>query len=349
MNIKKNVGIIFGGKSAEHDVSIKSATAIVKNIDRNIFNITLIYINKNGDWAFVNETDINNPESGISEYGSFIPWDSSSSNPRKVDIFFPVLHGPNGEDGKIQGIFEMAGMPYVGADSLSSNLAMDKAVSKNLFIQAGIDTAKFKVFTENEPDVIGSEIENSFGFPCFVKPCSLGSSVGINKVTDKTSLKSGIKEAFKYDTKIIIEEEIKGMEFEVSVKGNRNPVASRAGSFIPSKEFYDYDDKYILGKTKFMIPANIPRSLEKKLQETALIAYKTLFLNGFSRVDFFIEDKTEKILINEINTIPGFTEISMFPKLWEVDGISFKSLITELITLGFEHSKNLFSKRNSPE
>jgi len=347
--IKKNVAIIFGGKSAEHEVSIRSAGAIYKNIDRDLFNTSLIYIDRDGRWSLISGDNIGNPETDPAEKGSFIPWEKGSIITNDIDIYFPVLHGPNGEDGRVQGMFEMSGAPFAGAGSLSSNLAMDKVISKILFEQAGLSVAKYKVFTENDPDLIINEIEGSIGYPCFIKPCALGSSVGISPAENVEELLKGIDEAFKYDIKIVIEEKITGMEYEVSVKGNNDPVASRAGSFIPSRDFYDYEDKYILGETEFQIPAGLPAEKEDELRRAALIAYKALFLNGFSRVDFFIEEKTGRIIINEINTIPGFTEISMFPKLWTIDGLSFRSLITELIDLGFEHSEKIFSKLNKPE
>lgn len=346
---KKNVAIVFGGKSAEHEVSIRSANAIYNNIDRNLFDTTPLYIDRDGKWSFISSENMSNPESDPAEKGSFLPWGKSRPVSDKIDIYFPVLHGPNGEDGRIQGIFEMEGVPFVGAGSLSSNLAMDKVVSKILFKQAGLSIAEYGVFTENNSDIIINEVEKTFGYPCFVKPCALGSSVGITKARNRESLVNGINEAFRFDTKIIIEEEIIGMEYEVSVKGNSNPIASRPGSFIPSRDFYDYEDKYILGKTEFLIPAELPKNKENELKSASLSAYRALFLNGFSRVDFFIEDGSGKIIINEINTIPGFTEISMFPKLWETECISFKSLITELIGLGFEYSESIFSRLNKPE
>ncbi len=345
---KKNVAIIFGGKSAEHDVSIRSANAIYSNIDRDLFNISLIYIARDGKWALINEKNIGTPEKDTTLKGDFLPWLKKGTLSGGIDIYFPVLHGPNGEDGRIQGIFEMSGVPFTGAGSLSSGLAMDKAVSKALFSLAGLAIADYKVFTRNDPEDIYKNIESSIGYPCFIKPCSLGSSIGISRALNREELISGSSEAFKFDTKIIIEEEIKGIEYEVSVKGNDHPVASHPGSFIPSKDFYDYEDKYILGKTEFQIPAELPDDKVNGLKNASVTAYKALYLNGFSRVDFFIEDKTGRIIVNEINTIPGFTEISMFPKLWESEGISFKDLVTELIELGFEHSRKIFSKLNSP-
>ncbi len=346
--IRKNVAIIFGGKSAEHEVSIRSANAIYNNIDRELFNPSLIYIDREGNWSFIDEKNISDPGPDRSEKGTFIPWVKGRNLADKIDIYFPVLHGPNGEDGRIQGMFEMAGAPFAGAGSLSSNLAMDKSVSKILFRNAGLKVAEYIVFPLNDPPVIIKTIEESFGYPCFIKPNSLGSSVGITRALNETELLGGIHEAFRFDTKIIIEKEIRGMEYEVSVMGNNYPVASKPGSFIPSKDFYDYEDKYILGETEFQIPAVLPEEKISELSETALKAYKSLYLNGFSRVDFFIEEMTGEIIINEINTIPGFTEISMFPKLWETGGLSFKNLITKIIGFGFEHSESIFSRENTP-
>jgi len=345
---RKNVAIIFGGKSAEHEVSVRSANAVYNNIDRDLFNPSLIYIDRDGNWSFIDEENISDPGSDRSVKGTFIPWLKGKDLKCIIDIYFPVLHGPNGEDGRIQGMFEMAGVPFVGAGSFSSNLAMDKSVSKIIFRNAGLEIAEFKSFTSNDLESISRTIEEEFGYPCYVKPNSLGSSVGISRVMNKEELRKAINEAFRFDTRIIIEEEIIGKEYEVSVNGNNDPVTSNPGSFIPSKDFYDYEDKYILGETEFQIPAELPEEKNKELCDSAVKAYKSLYLNGFSRVDFFIEEKTGRIIINEINTIPGFTEISMFPKLWQTSGLNFKDLITELIKLGFEHSEKIFSKENTP-
>jgi len=349
MTIKKKVAILFGGKSAEHEVSIRSANAVCKNIDRDRFSPILIYIDRAGDWIFIDEDRIGNPESAPGERIRFLPWQATGSDSHGgIDIYFPVLHGPNGEDGRIQGLFEMAGVPFTGAGSLASALAMDKSVSKTLFRDAGLTTAKYRVFSDNNPSAIVEEIEDSIGYPCFVKPNALGSSVGINRSSGREDLKKDIAEAFRYDTRIIVEEEICGMEYEVSVMGNEKPRASKPGSLVPSREFYDYKDKYILGKTEFHIPALLPDKKMNEMKAAAIQAYRSLYLNGFSRADFFIEEGTDRIVINEINTIPGFTEISMFPKLWEAEGLGFKDLLTELIGYGFLHCDQLFSKEHTP-
>jgi len=336
----KKVGILFGGKSDEHEISIKSAKAVYSNIDKNKFEADLIYIRRDGKWVIMKGVDLLNENFPKNGFSSFIPWQTTNLFKRDFDILFPVLHGPNGEDGRIQGLFEMSSIPFVGANALSSALAMDKAISKTLFRDSGLNITDFLVFVENDPKDILEKIEGNIGYPCFIKPCSLGSSVGITKAKNREECRSGVKTAFEFDKKIIVEKEIKGLEVEISVMGNHEIKVSKPGSFIPSKDFYSYEDKYILGDTKFFIPAKLDSKIELELKKAALKAYKSLYLNGFARVDFFVEENSNRIIINEINTIPGFTEISMFPKLWEVDGISFSQLITKLIDYGFEYYKS---------
>ncbi len=340
MKKRKRIGIFFGGKSAEHDVSIQSGKAIFTNIDRTLYDPIPVYINRDGEWVIIEESDIGGESVKSDGYQSFLPWEVLNTENFSFDIAFPVLHGPNGEDGKIQGLFEMAGLPYVGADSFSSAIAMDKIVSKILFKKNGLDTADFIELRNSPGKGILKRVNRDIGFPCYVKPCSLGSSIGISRVKNQNELENAIKLAFNFDSKIIIEKEIRGMEIEVSVMGNKEIKVSRPGSFIPSKEFYDYEDKYILGKTEFFIPAELEKNIEDNIKSEAKKAFRALYLNGFARVDFFLEDVTKKIIINEINAIPGFTEISMFPKLWEIEGIGFKQLITELIGYGFEQFEN---------
>jgi len=252
-----------------------------------------------------------------------------------------VLHGPNGEDGRIQGLFEMAGKPFVGAASFSSQLAMDKVASKMLFAQAGLKQAPFLYFSENNPEQIGELVEKKLSFPVFVKPCSLGSSVGIRKAKDRKELLAAADFAFGYDNKIIIEQAIDMRELEVSVMGNDEIMVSSPGELLPSHEFYDYADKYLDGKTQFRIPVRLDGEVEARVRKTAQKAYRTLFLNGYARVDLFLEKGSNEVLINEANTIPGFTAISMFPKLWQAQGISFTQLLDRLIAYGFDY----FGKR----
>ena len=339
---KIKVGILFGGMSEEHDVSIMSATAIYKNIDRDKFSTELFYINKKGQWQKVEENDLMNKQFPDKNFSPFIPWDCPGlSLNDHIDIYFPILHGPNGEDGKVQCLFELSGKPYVGANSFSSALAMDKVVSKTLFQKAGLLTADFLFFVRNDLNMIRDKVKGDLGYPVFVKPCSLGSSVGISKVSEESELKNAVDLAFRHDTKIIIEKAIDAREIEISVMGNETIKISRPGELIPHNEFYDYEDKYIAGKTQFNIPATLDPQIEKKVVEMARKAFLSHFLNGMSRIDFLLEKGTHAVLISEINTIPGFTEISMFPKLWQLEGITFTELITRLIDFGFEYHERI--------
>ena len=337
--MKKTIGLIFGGRSAEHEVSIKSAKSVYNNIDKQKFNIVLIYINKGGLWSVQrsNSFETFNEENSF----SFLPWELTRNMNIDCDIYFPVLHGPNGEDGKVQSLIELSNKPLVGANSLGSALAMDKTIAKKMFQDTGLNIIKSLSFSKTSPlKIIVSEVKNMLEVPVFIKPNSMGSSVGISKAITESEIIKGIENAFKYDNRIIIEEGLNVREIEVSVIGNEKLMVSRPGELIPDSEFYDYEDKYIKGKTKFDIPAKLDRSMELKIIEQAEKAYKSLYLNGMARVDFFIEKETDKIFVNEINTIPGFTEISMFPKLWEIDGLCFKDLLEKLINYGFDHYEN---------
>lgn len=341
--MKKRLGLIFGGKSAEHEISIKSAWSIYNNIDRKSFDISLIYINREGMFSLINENEFTIPTDFSKKKSfNFIPWENNIKEIINCDIYFPVLHGPNGEDGKIQSLIELSNKPLVGANSYGSALAMDKTVSKQLFRLAGLNTVEFLHFKKSlNIDLIISNVMDKLNFPVFIKPNSLGSSVGISKAESKADLEKGIVEAFKYDYRIIIEEGLNVREIEISVMGNEDLIISKPGELKPANEFYDYNDKYKDGKTEFNIPAILDEKAENIIIDYAKKAFNSLYLNGMSRVDFFIEKKTEKVYINEINTIPGFTEISMFPKLWETRGISFKELITKLINYGFNYRENL--------
>ena len=338
---KTTVGLLFGGKSAEHAVSLKSAAAIYQHLDRTRFDPVLIYINRRGDWCLTeNDRFI---ETGYQEerFCPFIPWETEHQRCFAADIYFPVLHGPNGEDGRIQSIFEMAGKPFVGAGSLGSALAMDKVVSKLLFARAGLRVVEYLFFAENIFLQISELVNKKLAYPLFVKPCSLGSSVGISKIFRQEELKAAVDLAFSYDNKILIEQGIEMREIEVSVMGNKELKISRPGELIPFHEFYDYQDKYLLDKTQFYIPAQLPPETIKEIRHAAQKAFRTLFLNGMARVDLFLEKGTGAIYVNEINTIPGFTEISMFPKLWLVEGITFTQLITQLIDYGLDHHRDM--------
>jgi D-alanine-D-alanine ligase len=343
----KTVALLFGGASAEHEISIKSAKAIYKNLDRSLYNPLLIYINKAGKWAMVSEDDFIKENYIQLNFNPFLPWRKSIPGnwfESEIDIYFPVLHGPNGEDGKIQAMFELAKMPYVGPNSAASLLAMDKSLAKLIFKNEKLKTPDYLVFREKNMGEIEKSVKRNLSLPVFVKPCSLGSSVGISKVNVFDQLPAAIENAFTHDHKIIVEQGISGREIEIAVLGNHKIRVSSPGEVIPFNEFYDYKDKYIDGKTSFKIPVKLPKPIVLQIKKMAIQAFLSLGLNGMSRIDFFLEKSTNVLYINEINTIPGFTEISMFPKLWEVEGLCFTNLVTELINLGFEYANQLYAK-----
>ena len=342
---KHNVVLLFGGRSAEHEVSIISAGSVHKNLDKQKYTLSCIYINKLGLWRAVESPFLPQADLEKGPFLTFLPWGNKPSVPPiEADIYFPILHGPYGEDGTIQGLFEMADVPYVGATVLASATGMDKAVAKRLFQEKNLPVVKHMVLSEflwneNSSEMI-DRIHRDFRFPIFVKPANMGSSVGITKVTDGEHTRSAIQTAFQYDTKALIEQAIQGREIECSVLGNTKPEASLPGEIIPYRDFYDYQDKYIDGKTSFKIPADLPKNITHKVQKMAIDAFRAIGCSGMARVDFFLQEGTQKLFLNEINTIPGFTEISMYPKLWEVSGLSYSQLLDKLIALGLEQHKN---------
>jgi len=345
MTQKMKVGLLFGGRSAEHEISLISAASIFKNLDRKKYTIISIYINKHGKWRIVESPLLDQAELEKGQFYPFLPWaEKALPSVVNADIYFPVLHGPYGEDGTIQGLFEMADIPYVGAAVLASAASMDKAVAKSLFLQKQMPVPKHIVILEKiweqSPEQILKQIQKEFSLPFFVKPANLGSSVGITKIKDNLQITSALETAFQYDWKILVEEGIQGREIECSVIGNSDPRASLPGEIIPHREFYDYKDKYIDGKTSFGIPAHLPPETVTQVQELAVRAYLAVDCAGMARVDFFLQERTEKLFLSEINTIPGFTEISMYPKLWEVSGLSYPDLLNELIDLGFDRHRN---------
>lgn len=307
-NNKLRVAILFGGKSAEHDVSIQSAKNIIKSLDKNKYEVTAIKINKDGKINF----SLNN-----------------------IDIVFPVLHGPFGEDGSMQGYIKLLDKPCIGSGVLGSAIGMDKDVTKRLLRDSGLPVGKFIVFRRGEA-IDFAKIRSELGIPFFVKPANLGSSIGVSKVKNETDFERSIKVAFSYDTKIIIEEYTEGQEIECSVLGNENPIASVPGEIIPTHEFYDYEAKYIDSNgARIHIPAEITDKQIKEIQSLAIRVFKVLSLDGLARIDFFLTT-TGKIYVNEPNTIPGFTNISMYPKLWEKSGIKYSELLDKLIELAID-------------
>ena len=346
-----NVGIIFGGRSAEHEVSLQSARNVLEAIDKDKYNPILIGIDKSGRWLLEDRADfllnaedpklIKLNSSGehvalIPQYGGKLLNVSGTNSGQSLDVAFPILHGPFGEDGTIQGLLKLANIPFTGAGVLGSAVGMDKDVMKRLLRDAGLPVGKFMVVNSEKDIPDFQTVVHQAGLPFFVKPANLGSSVGISKVADRGGYAPAMKDAFKYDNKVLIEEYIQGREIECSVLGNDNPIASVPGEIISSHEFYSYEAKYIDEKGATLeIPAKLPDDVRKKIQEMAVLTFKTLSCEGLGRVDAFLRNDKE-IIINEINTIPGFTSISMYPRLWEASGISYSELIDRLIQLAFE-------------
>jgi D-alanine-D-alanine ligase len=352
---KIHIVLLFGGKSTEHEVSIKSARSVFKMVDKEKYKVTLIGIDKNGVWIPFDELQLFSSERIIlSEQKQnitntqIIPYDANGrfiikngENIEMIDVVFPVLHGTFGEDGTIQGLLKLANVPFVGVDILGSAIGIDKEVTKRLLRDRGLPVAPFIVYKKHEiKDIIFDKIKHDLGLPFFVKPANLGSSIGITKVHSISEFKKAINFAFKYDNKILIEEYIKGREIECSILGNEKPTASVCGEIISGHEFYSYEAKYLDGNNVILsIPAKISKSLVKKIQLLAIETFKTLCCEGMARVDFFVT-KDKKIYINEINTMPGFTSGSMYPKLWEASGISNKKLIDVLINLAIKRFKD---------
>lgn len=321
-----------------------SVTSILKVMNREKYNIIPVGITKEGIWKVYNGPVEKIVTGEWEELGEKMDiFSLGQDNREKIDIVFPVLHGPFGEDGRIQGLLEMLNVPYVGAGVMASAVGMDKAMTKKLCSVEDMPQAEYIVMTEKDYDIKGIqgfvEVEEKLGYPVFVKPANLGSSVGISKVKNREELSEAINLAFKYDKKIVIEEFINGREIECSVLGNDEVKASVLAEIMPANEFYDYQDKYIDGNSRFEIPADLPKNITEEIQNLAIKVYKLLNCCGLARVDFFVERESNKVYFNEINTMPGFTQISMYPKMWEATGIGYEELIDKLIVLGVERFK----------
>ncbi|CAH1206558.1 D-alanine--D-alanine ligase [Paenibacillus allorhizoplanae] len=365
MSRKIRIGLIYGGKSGEHDVSLQTALAVMKAVDFTKYEITPFYISKKGEWrsgtpllgpaeskealTFSTE-DAGAPASnalapifgGIQTKGDIAVSSITSVGAEDLglDVVFPLLHGTFGEDGTIQGLLEMANIPYVGAGVLASAVGMDKVMMKKVFAQEGLPQCIFRHFTRTEWEKNRAyhlmELETAIGYPCFVKPANLGSSVGISKARNQEELIAAVAFAFQYDRKVIIEENIDAREIEVAVLGNDEPIASVVGEIVSSNEFYDYKAKYLDGKSAMIIPAEIPQEVSDEVRALALRAFLAVDGSGLSRVDFFLGKIDQKIYINEINTMPGFTPFSMYPLLWQETGKPYKELLDDLIRLAIE-------------
>jgi D-alanine-D-alanine ligase len=368
---KLRVGILFGGRSGEHEVSLQSAASILKAIDRRKFDVAPIGIDKAGRWLIAEAAERllegqslpANPDAQSLDSTAAGGADSAIDSHRalggqRLDVVFPVLHGTFGEDGTIQGLFELAGMAYVGSGVLGSAAGMDKDLMKRLFAQAKLPIVKhvalLRADWEKSPLKAIAQVEARLKYPVFVKPANLGSSVGISKAHDRKELGPALTLAAKYDRKLVVEQGVggskaKAREFEVAVLGNDAPQASVVGEIVPGKEFYDYEAKYLSEGSVPVIPARLTRAETKQIREMALAAFRACDLAGLARVDFLMEPEgRRRIFLNEVNTLPGFTKISMYPKLWEATGIKYKALITLLIELALERhhekSRTIYSR-----
>lgn len=381
-NRRIRVWVLFGGRSGEHEVSLMSAASILGAIDREKYDVVPIGITKEGRWIAVGDplkaltgglasadatpvallpdpsrqalVRLEDAGPGAPTEGGpgGYPLARADEDPGPIDVVFPVLHGPYGEDGTVQGLLELAGIPYVGGGVLASAAGMDKAVMKALFEHRGLPVAPYRVVLRKrwraDPGGVRAEIEAALGYPCFVKPANLGSSVGISKVHGPEELAPAMDEAAEYDRKLVLEAAVPdAREIEVSVLGNDEPVASVPGEIIPSREFYDYRAKYLDGASELIIPADLPREVAERVRGLAVEAFRAIDCAGLARVDFLVRRPDLEVFVNEINTIPGFTTISMYPKLWEASGLPYAELVDRLIQLALERHAEKQENRTS--
>ncbi|MGH9780058.1 MAG: D-alanine--D-alanine ligase family protein [Candidatus Acidiferrales bacterium] len=365
---KLRVGVLFGGRSAEHEVSLVSAASVLRGLDPQKFDVIPIGITKEGRWVLPRQLASGAPSHSelrraLSDgqavslpaepgAGAVARREAEPRAPLQFDVLFPVLHGTFGEDGTVQGLLELADIPYVGAGVLGSALGMDKEVQKRLFLQAKLPVAKFASVLRREWEAARAAVlqrARSIRLPVFVKPANLGSSVGIAKVKRAGELEAAIEHAFEFDRKVLVEQGIAGREIEVSVLGNDEPRASVPGEVIPAREFYDYTAKYLEDSTRFLVPAKLKPAQVRRFQELAVAAFRALDCAGMARVDFLLEKRSGRIYLNEVNTIPGFTAISMYPKLWEASGLPYGNLLERLIELALERHREKLRTRFSIE
>ena len=326
MSQKTRVAVLYGGRSGEHEISLRSAESVIAAMNPAKFAVERIFIDKNGKWS---------PRTIVPEPGS---------NPG-IDVVFPVLHGTFGENGTVQGLLDLADLPYVGSGVLGSAASMDKEITKRILHERGIPVAEYVAVANGRWDE--DEICAKLGFPMFVKPANLGSSVGISKVKRREDLRAALQEAAQYDRYVIVERGIVGREFECSVMGNADPIAAVPCEILPSREFYDYEDKYLLGTSRTELPAKLAAEQVERIRALAVECYKALRCEGLARVDFLMEESTGLFYVNEPNTMPGFTSISMYPKMWEAAGVSYSQLIEQLIELAFDRHRQRQSLRYS--
>jgi D-alanine-D-alanine ligase len=367
MQKKLRVGVIFGGRSGEHEVSLVSAASVIQALDKEKYDVVPIGITPEGRWISSDHSLPllkakagleHEPERFLAPEPSrqaLITASGAGSASLPLDVVFPVMHGTYGEDGTVQGLLELANIPYVGAGVLGSAVGMDKIAQKQILQREGFPVAKYLGFPSSEyqhtPRRVIARIERQLRYPLFVKPANTGSSVGISKAHDRGELKKGIDVACQYDRRIIVEQGIvHAREIECAVLGNDAPTASALGEIVPSNEFYDYEAKYVDGKSQAIIPAPLPKALTARIQAMAVRAFQAIDGAGMARVDFFLTGRSRRVILNELNTIPGFTSISMYPKLWEASGLSYPALLDRLITLAMErhHAMNGLRRAFTP-
>jgi D-alanine-D-alanine ligase len=348
------VGVVYGGRSVEHEVSLVSARAIMRALDPERYDVVPIGISRQGRWVIGKShcalppdpsvrglVRLRNGGGAVQKAGGRAARAAAGGALKgRLDVVFPMVHGTGGEDGSLQGLLELAGIPYVGAGVLGSAIGMDKAMMKVAFAQAGLPIVDHRVLRgcdlEQDRGRFIRSVESAFGYPCFVKPANGGSSVGISKAKDRRGLADGIDLAARYDRKVVVERAVDGREIECSVLGNDRPEASVPGEIVPSNEFYDYRAKYIDTGSRLLIPAPLSAEQAGRIRDLAVKAFRALDLCGMARVDFFLDRTSEAIFVNEVNTIPGFTPISMYPKLWEASGVTFPALVDRLVRLALE-------------
>jgi D-alanine-D-alanine ligase len=367
------VGVVFGGRSGEHEVSLLSARSILDALDRERYEPVLLGIDHAGRWHLQDAAralldapgaplrlDASTPKLAVSPGPELAPDTLVPGSAREVaasvgplDVFFPVVHGTYGEDGTLQGLFEMAGAPYVGSGVLGSSAGMDKDVARRLLRDAGLPVVDWLLVRarDRDPDTVAGRVAEAFGYPCFVKPANMGSSVGVSKVRDPSGLAAALDVAFRYDTRVVLERGLEVRELECAVLGNERPEASVLGEVIPSHEFYSYEAKYLDEHGAALeIPARVSEHQAQEARAMAVRAFEALDLAGLARVDFFLEKATGRWYVNEVNTLPGFTRISMYPKLWEASGVSYGALVDRLLALALERhrARRALSTRYAP-
>jgi D-alanine-D-alanine ligase len=341
---RTRLAILYGGRSAEHQVSVVSARSVMEALDPDRFEVVPIAITRAGAWLLPDRSPLELTASDGAHPEVEAAGTELAVRPEQgvggVDVVFPILHGPFGEDGTVQGLFELADLPYVGSGVLASALAMDKAMAKVVLAQAGLPQAPYLVVPERDwradPDRVAAEVEGRLAYPVFTKPARLGSSIGISKVKIPDGLAAGLADAFAHDTKALVEQGVVARELECGVLGNDAPEASVVGEVVPGHEFYDFEAKYLDESLKLEIPAPVPGAVRDRVRELSLRAFQALDCEGFARVDFFYEEATGRVLLNEVNTIPGFTPKSMFPMLWGASGLSYPDLVARLVDLAVE-------------